>query len=89
MPNDAREELRALALWHTRRRLVDELLDPLLEYGPAAVDRVAERLAQVESLVESERQAFLAFAALVAERREPSQRTAVVLDLFPVDVSDT
>lgn len=93
MPRDAREELRALALWHARRRLVDELLDPLLEYGPAAVDRVAERLAQVRALVVSEQQAFESFAALMEERGHTEGRGAIVLDLFPssepVDIRDT
>lgn len=97
MPTDARDELRALALWHARRRLVDELLDPLLEYGPAAVDRVADRLSQVRALVRSEQQAFEAFAALVEERGDRpealSGRSAIVLDLFPVadavDIRDT
>ena len=86
MPSDAREELRALALWHARRRLVDELLDPLLEYGPAAVDRVADRLAQVRALVRSEQQAFEAFSGLMQDRADPgdTDRSAIVLDLFPV-----
>lgn len=79
MAPDPRAELRALALWHTRRRLVDELLAPLLEYGPVAVDRVSDRLGEVQSLVAEEAQAFAAFVNLVGAR--PSQ-DAVVLDLF-------
>ena len=77
--DDPRSELRALALWHTRRRMVDELLVPLLEYGPVAVERVAERLAELRVLVAAEEQAFDAFVALVADR---PTRDAVVLELF-------
>jgi len=77
--DDPRAELRALALWHTRRRMVDELLVPLLEYGPVAVERVAERLAELRVLVAAEEQAFDAFVALVGDR---PTRDAVVLDLF-------
>jgi len=76
---DPRAELRALALWHTRRRAVDEMLEPLLEYGPVAVDRVSERLAQVRVLVREEAEAFDAFVALVGNR---PRHEAVVIDLF-------
>ncbi|MCU1673520.1 MAG: hypothetical protein JWN77_1633 [Frankiales bacterium] len=79
MPPDPRAELRALALWHTRRRMVDELLLPLLEYGPVAVDRVGERLSEVRALMAAEQRSFEAFAALVQGRPE---RDAVVVDLF-------
>ena len=79
MPADPRTELRALALWHTRRRAVDELLAPLLEYGPVAVDRVSDRLPELEGLVAEEVEAFRAFASLVGEREVFD---AVVLDLF-------
>jgi hypothetical protein len=79
MSSDPRAELRALALWHTRRRMVDELLLPLLEYGPVAVDRVGERLPELRALVAAEEDAFRAFVAVVGER---PQRDAVVLDLF-------
>ena len=79
MASDPRAELRALALWHTRRRMVDELLLPLLEYGPVAVDRVGERLPELRSLVAAEEDAFRAFVAVVGER---PVRDAVVLDLF-------
>ena len=77
--DDPRAELRALALWHTRRRMVDELLVPLLEYGPVAVERVADRLPELRALVAAEEQAFDAFVALAGER---PTRDAVVLDLF-------
>ncbi len=79
MSEDSRAELRALALWHTRRRMVDELLVPLLEYGPVAVDRVADRLPELRSLVHAEELAFDAFVAAVGDR--PTQ-DAVVLELF-------
>jgi len=77
--SDPRAELRALALWHTRRRAVDEMLEPLLEYGPVAVDRVSDRLAQVRVLVREEVEAFDAFVALVGNR---PRHEAVVVDLF-------
>ena len=79
MATDPRAELRALALWHTRRRRVDEMLTPLLEYGPVAVDRVSERLDEVRDLVMAELGAFEAFVALVDGR--PSY-DAVIVDLF-------
>jgi hypothetical protein len=79
MPSDPRAELRALALWHTRRRAVDELLEPLLEYGPVAVERVADRLSQVQALVDDERRAFDAFVEIVAEHQRDQ---GVVLEMF-------
>jgi hypothetical protein len=85
MTADPRSELRALALWHTRRRAVDELLAPLLEYGPVAVERVAERLHHVKDLVEDEARAFQAFVELLAEHRRDD---AVVLEMFGRRASD-
>lgn len=79
MPSDPRAELRALALWHTRRRSVDELLTPLLEYGPVAVDRVADRLGELRYLMADERRAFEAFAEVLGER---GRTEAIVVDLF-------
>jgi hypothetical protein len=79
MPPEPYAELRALALWHTRRRAVDELLEPLLEYGPVAVDRVAERLSQVQALVSDEQRAFEAFVECVVEHQ---QGEGVVLEMF-------
>lgn len=79
VPSDPRAELRALALWHTRRRAVDEMLEPLLEYGPVAVDRVSERLAQVRVLVQEEAAAFDAFVQLVGDR---PRHEGVVVDLL-------
>lgn len=79
MTPDPRAELRALASWHSRRRVVDEFLAPLLEYGPVAVDRVADRLTDVRGLVDDERGAFEAFVEVLAAR-EPTD--AVVLEMF-------
>lgn len=79
MSTDPRAELRALALWHTRRRQVDDLLAPLLEYGPVAVERVADRLSELQSLVADEQGAFDSFVDVLAERQ---QVDAVVLDMF-------
>jgi len=79
MPTDPRSELRALALWHSRRRVVDEVLAPLLEYGPVAVERVATRLPEVQLLVTDEQRAFEAFVAVLSERE---QNEAVVLEMF-------
>lgn len=78
---DARTELRALALWHTRRRAVDDALGPLLEYGPVAVSRVADRLTDMRDLVEDERAAFEAFVE-VLNHRAGEQQDAVVLEMF-------
>ncbi len=80
MSTDPRTELRALALWHTRRRIVDEMLAPLLEYGPVAVERVADRLAELQALVADEQGAFTSFVEVLAARQ---QVDAIVLDMFP------
>lgn len=79
MATDPRAELRALALWHTRRRSVDELLLPLLEYGPVAVDRVADRMPEMQAAMSDEQRAFDAFVQVLGERQ---QTDAVVLDMF-------
>lgn len=79
--SDSRTELRALALWHTRRRAVDDLLTPLLEYGPVAVDRVTDQLDDLVSLVAEEGDAFQAFVALVRDR---NRQDAVVLEFARV-----
>jgi hypothetical protein len=60
------DRLRLLAHWHARRREVDELLEPLLAHGPAAVDRVSARLVDLAQALEAERAAFEAFAAEAA-----------------------
>jgi hypothetical protein len=86
MSLDPRAELRALALWHTRRRVVDELLAPLLEYGPVAVDRVADRLPEIRQLVADEQRAFAAFVEAVADHE---QGNAVVLNMFGRRADDT
>ena len=72
-------QLRALARWHTSRRAVDELVEPMLEIGPIAVDRVSDQLVQLQQLLREEHSAFDAFTALVADR--PRQES-VVVDLF-------
>lgn len=79
MATDPHAELRALALWHTRRRAVDDVLGPLLEYGPVAVDRVAERLSQVQALVLDEQRAFEAFVETVLEHERGD---GVVLEMY-------
>ena len=91
MTPDPRAELRALALWHSRRRAVDEILAPLLEYGPVAVERVARRLTEVRALVDDERGAFEAFVEVLAAHE---QSDAVVLEMFgrrvePPDARDS
>ena len=58
---DVRTQL--LALWHARRRELDELLEPLLAYGPVAAARVVEHLAEVTVAADNERAAFQAFLA--------------------------
>lgn len=79
MSPDLRSELRALAAWHTRRRAVDELLTPLLEYGPIAVERVAERLSDLCVLMADEAAAFAVFTDSLLQSRHLD---AVVLDMF-------
>lgn len=79
MSPDHTEQLLALARWHTSRRAVDELVAPMLEIGPVAVDRVSDQLAALQQLLRDEQAAFDAFAALVGER---SRSDAVVVDLF-------
>jgi hypothetical protein len=79
MSTEPHAELRALALWHTRRRAVDELLEPLLAYGPVAVERVSERLVQVQALVLDEQRAFEAFVEVVLEHQRSE---GVVLEMF-------
>ncbi len=78
MSPDQTAQLRALARWHTSRRAVDDLVAPMLEIGPIAVDRVSEQLADLQELLRDEQAAFDAFAALVAQT---SPAGGVVLDL--------
>jgi hypothetical protein len=59
------ERLPMLALWHARRRELDELLSPLLVYGPLAVEKVAEHLDELRLAQEAESAAYRAF--LVAQ----------------------
>lgn len=58
-----REELRRLALWLSRRRAVDEALEMLTAYGPAAVERVSTHLDALRVLLAAEQEAFEAVAA--------------------------
>jgi hypothetical protein len=58
-----REELRRLALWLSRRRAVDEALELLTAYGPAACERVHSHLDALTQLLASEQEAFSAVAA--------------------------
>jgi hypothetical protein len=53
-----RDELRRLALWLARRRVVDEAVGTLTAYGPAASDRVHAHLDALCSLLEAEQAAF-------------------------------
>ena len=79
MEPDQTAQLRALARWHTSRRAVDELVQPLLEIGPVAVERVSDRLQHLTQLLREERAAFDAFAVLV---QQLPRQDAVVIDLF-------
>lgn len=70
MEDTAREELRRLALWLSRRRAVDEAVSVLTAYGPAASERVHTHLDALRSLLDAEREAFdavCAAAPLVAQ----------------------
>jgi hypothetical protein len=73
------DRLRLLARWQARRREVDELLAPLLAHGPAAVDRVGHRLADVQLAMAAEQDAYAAFCAEVGSDH------AITLDSSPVD----
>lgn len=53
-----RDELRRLALWLSRRRAVDEALEMLTAYGPAACERVHGHLDALRTLLAAERAAF-------------------------------
>lgn len=57
------ERLPMLALWHARRRELDELLSPLLVYGPLAVEKVADHLDELRLAEEAESAAYRAFLA--------------------------
>jgi hypothetical protein len=58
-----RDELRRLALWLSRRRVVDEAVGVLTAYGPAASDRVHSHLDALHRLLDAEREAFDALCA--------------------------
>lgn len=63
MEDCSREDLRRLALWLSRRRTVDEAIETLTAYGPAAGDRVHSHLAALQRLLALEQEAFSAVAA--------------------------
>ena len=82
-----RDELRRLALWLSRRRAVDEALEMLTAYGPAACDRVHSHLEALRTLLASEQAAFAAVeqaapsvpqSPLPALLERPSRPTATV-----------
>jgi 2-C-methyl-D-erythritol 4-phosphate cytidylyltransferase len=58
-----REELRRLALWLSRRRQVDEAVEHLTAYGPAASERVHSHLDALKALLAAEQDAFRALDA--------------------------
>ena len=68
--------MRLLALWHARRRDLDELLEPLLAQGPLAVERVATHLGPVTAAVAGERAAYDAFLQAAASRAAEDARRA-------------
>ncbi|MCW2623250.1 MAG: hypothetical protein JWL64_2852 [Frankiales bacterium] len=80
------DRLRLLARWQARRRDVDELLGPLLAHGPAAVDRVTLKLAEVTQAIEAEREAYDLFetAAAQALALEPAPRATRPVDELAV-----
>ena len=58
MEHTDRDELRRLALWLSRRRVVDEAVGVLTAYGPAASDRVHAHLDALRCMLDAEREAF-------------------------------
>ena len=58
MEDTDREHLRRLALWLSRRRVVDEAVGVLTAYGPAASDRVHSHLDALRALLQQEQEAF-------------------------------
>jgi hypothetical protein len=57
------DDLRRLAGWLARRREVDEAVEALTAYGPAASERVAASLVALTGLLDAEREAFRRYAA--------------------------
>jgi hypothetical protein len=57
------DDLRRLAVWLSRRREVDEMMEVLTQYGPTANERVASHLQALSVLLEAEREAFERYAA--------------------------
>jgi hypothetical protein len=68
-PEEGDERLRLLALWHSRRRELDDLVEPLLLHGPAAVGRVDGRIGEITVAVRSEMAAFEALCEALALHR--------------------
>jgi len=58
-----REQLRRLAVWLACRRDVDEAVEHLTRYGPAASERISSHLSALKHLQEQE---VIAFAAVEA-----------------------
>ncbi len=90
MEDSERDELRRLATWLSRRRAVDEALEMLTAYGPAACDRVHSHLDALRTLLQSEQAAFAAVeqaapvvpqAPLPALLERPSRPAATVHSL--------
>ena len=52
-----------MALWLSRRRAVDEAVEHLTAYGPAASDRVHAHLDALRALLRAEQDAFAALEA--------------------------
>jgi len=72
----SRDELRRLALWLSRRRAVDEAVELLTAYGPAASDRVHSHLDALRHLLRLEHEAFVAVeAAAPAVAQSPLPET--------------
>lgn len=62
-----RQELRRLAVWLARRRAVDDAVEQLTAYGPAAAERVHDHLAALTVLLQAEAQAFETIRALAPD----------------------
>ena len=63
MVEPSHDDLRRLAVWLSRRREVDEMMEVLTQYGPTANDRVASHLTALRALLDAEREAFERYAA--------------------------
>lgn len=79
-----REELRRLALWLSRRREVDEAVERLTAYGPAASQQVHCHLDALRVLLSAEHTAFEAMAAAAPPVTQAPLPTSVDPDLTGV-----